>query len=799
MLCAVYCTFGALISAFDFPVDMTVLFSIFLLNSITLSIIAILYRGKGILALLIPASVLFIWNFSGIIEGAKWVIFYITEYYNRWILVSVQFPEAEMFTEGPTVFLAAAGIAVTFILAVAICLRRSTFLVIISTAPIVFLTFIITDTLADTIYIFGLIAVYLTLLISSAFNPDDFLKRGLIFAPVFLLAMLLMGVTYLLASPNSNNREYHLQVLDWRIRTIVWQLGQMGNPGANLEVGWPEGTSGGSWMYNTNNVSVADAGERVMTGVELLEVVSSASGTFYLRGYSMDSFDGRSWKNKSDFSMLQDEELARNTPALIAAVFESSGNSGDAVSVAGIDITQIGDITNVDYLPYYFGDNYLIQWAYPGYQPHEKYFLYTTEPIHRLVSDEKIIFHNTPTDESFIYVVVGDESRYDDVLNNENYFSIIVDPNIYIDEDMYSDGNMIFDDGSVIRDQIEFWSSITDYSVVSNVQLSDYNELVLSSGKYTEVDGNTAQALRQLAADAGIDPTSERVEVVDAVAKYIRSSAVYTLSPATIPRGEDFALYFLETTKEGYCIHFATAAVLMLRSLGVPARFVSGFVATVSQSNVGNTVVLTDANAHAWVEVYYDNIGWLYLEVTPSAAGSVIPDARLHAPETPTPPPDSPLPTERPDFDETPPDDIDPRGNGQSWVGSGNIAGDQATQAFYRALINISIAIICIAVCMLALRIRRKIIIKRRNEHFKQSNTNTAVIYMWRYIVRLSKREAVPKTEIEEIALKAQFSQHRLTEKERTEVINYTKRLADEVYLGRRKYSRLWLKYIRAL
>jgi len=785
MLCAVYCTFGALISAFEFPVDMTVLFLILMLNSITLSIIAVLYRGKGILALLIPATVLFIWNFSQIIDGAKWVIFYITEYYNRWILVSVQFPEAESFTGNPTVFLAAAGIAVTFLLAFAICLRRSTFLVIMTTAPIVFLTFVITDTLADTIYIFGLIAVYLTLLISSALNPDDFLKRGLTFAPVFFLSMLLMGVTYLVASPNSNNREYNLAVLDWRIRTIAWQLGQMGNPRGNLEVGWPEGIGNGLWMYNTNSVSIADAGARVMTGVELMEVVASEAGTFYLRGYSMDSFDGRSWRNNSDSAMLQDEELARNTPALIAAVSAISDNPDAAVFV-DIDIIRTGDITNVDYTPYYFGDNHLIQWTYPGYTPREKRFLNPLEPIHRLVKDKKILFYNAPTSESFVFIVAGEESRFDDTLNTDNYFAIAADPNLYEDESYY----LRYDD--------DFWLSITDYSIVSNVQLSDYTELVMRNGRYTEVEAGTAQALRQLAAQAGIDPKADRVEIVDAVAKYIRSSASYTLSPGTIPRGEDFALYFLETNREGYCIHFATAAVLMLRSLGVPARFVSGYVTTVSQSNVGNTVVLTDANAHAWVEVYYDNIGWLYLEVTPSAAGSVIPDARLHAPETPTPPP-TPLPTETPAVNDTPPDYENARGTGRLPSGVGGITDQQVAQAFYRVLITITVIIVSIAVCVLALRIRRKIILKRRDEHFKQSNTNTAVIYMWRYIVRVCKREAVPKTDIEEIALKAQFSQHRLTEEERTEVMRYTKRLADEIYSGKRKYSRLWFKYIRVL
>ena len=61
-------------------------------------------------------------------------------------------------------------------------------------------------------------------------------------------------------------------------------------------------------------------------------------------------------------------------------------------------------------------------------------------------------------------------------------------------------------------------------------------------------------------------------------------------------------------------MHFASAAVLLLRQLGIPARYVSGFTAELSADE---TVNVPDSAAHAWVEIYLDGFGWYPVEVTP--------------------------------------------------------------------------------------------------------------------------------------------------------------------------------------
>jgi len=81
---------------------------------------------------------------------------------------------------------------------------------------------------------------------------------------------------------------------------------------------------------------------------------------------------------------------------------------------------------------------------------------------------------------------------------------------------------------------------------------------------------------------------------------------------------------FLFTRKTGYCEHYATAMVLMLRGLGVPARLVTGFLAT-EWNDFGQYYTVRQRDAHAWVEVYYPNSGWVTIDPTPASGTAPIP------------------------------------------------------------------------------------------------------------------------------------------------------------------------------
>ncbi|MCM1190835.1 MAG: transglutaminaseTgpA domain-containing protein [Acetatifactor muris] len=118
--------------------------------------------------------------------------------------------------------------------------------------------------------------------------------------------------------------------------------------------------------------------------------------------------------------------------------------------------------------------------------------------------------------------------------------------------------------------------------------------------------------------------TGSVYDSVEDVLTYLTGNAVYNLDVPNTPGGKDFVEYFLFESGEGYCAHFASSAVLMLRYLGVPARYVTGYAASpgaFSRNAEGDySAVILDRQAHAWAEVYLDGIGWIPIEMTPGAA-----------------------------------------------------------------------------------------------------------------------------------------------------------------------------------
>jgi len=80
---------------------------------------------------------------------------------------------------------------------------------------------------------------------------------------------------------------------------------------------------------------------------------------------------------------------------------------------------------------------------------------------------------------------------------------------------------------------------------------------------------------------------------------------------------------FLFTRKTGYCEHYATAMVVMLRAVGIPARLVTGFLAT-EWNEYGSYFTVRQRDAHAWVEVYFPHSGWITMDPTPTVSAAVI-------------------------------------------------------------------------------------------------------------------------------------------------------------------------------
>lgn len=147
-------------------------------------------------------------------------------------------------------------------------------------------------------------------------------------------------------------------------------------------------------------------------------------------------------------------------------------------------------------------------------------------------------------------------------------------------------------------------------SAIQNEE-ADYRQFALNN--YLSVPENDKAFLSGICKDNGLQQGDP--ELIAKVASFVRGAAKYNLEFAPFPEDQDFVVYFLSVAKEGICSHFASAATLLYRMLGIPARFTSGFYVSCEKDS---TLVTTDS-AHAWVEVYREGTGWVQLEVTGSS------------------------------------------------------------------------------------------------------------------------------------------------------------------------------------
>ena len=100
-----------------------------------------------------------------------------------------------------------------------------------------------------------------------------------------------------------------------------------------------------------------------------------------------------------------------------------------------------------------------------------------------------------------------------------------------------------------------------------------------------------------------------------AIERYL-NSLTYTTKTIEPEQGQDFVDSFLFEQKEGYCTYFASAMAVMGRCLGIPTRYVEGFYVDYKDKK-DSYYTVKNADAHAWVEVYFDGIGWIPFEPTP--------------------------------------------------------------------------------------------------------------------------------------------------------------------------------------
>lgn len=115
-----------------------------------------------------------------------------------------------------------------------------------------------------------------------------------------------------------------------------------------------------------------------------------------------------------------------------------------------------------------------------------------------------------------------------------------------------------------------------------------------------------------------------------AIEQYLKNNYHYTERPKNVPDGEDPIVYFINDSQEGFCQHFNSALIMLLRSIDIPARYVKGYYYEPVDQDAAERQgylegidsgdeyqTIYDFHAHAWVEAYFPEVGWITLDATP--------------------------------------------------------------------------------------------------------------------------------------------------------------------------------------
>lgn len=326
-----------------------------------------------------------------------------------------------------------------------------------------------------------------------------------------------------------------------------------------------------------------------------------------------------------------------------------------------------------------------------------------------------------------------------------------------------------------------FPGSFSGLTVSADMTESELSYRSYAHAYYTELPESTRASLQELCVQNGLYPDME--DPITQVAYYVKNAGEYDTEVGLYPSA-DYAVYFLTTARRGTCVHFASAAAALYRTLGIPARVAEGFLL---DAESGETVDVKGYQAHAWVEVYQDGLGWLPVEVT--GQSGLDSDALGAHDETPEPEEtdsevDSTMPATPPPL---------PVGLLSDPVGG------EATQPASGSLLRLLLTACVILLLLAVLPIRRRVVLFLRERSFTQSDTRQAVIAIYGTAMKTQRYGAnVPQFLIGQ-AERAYFSQHEISPDDVDSCRRQLNTLLEESYTRLKPWGKFRFKYLSAL
>lgn len=570
---------------------------------------------------------------------------------------------------------------------------------------------------------------------------------------------------------------------------------------------------------NTDHVDLNNAGSIHFTGETALQIKSDKQYPLYLKSFAGSVFTGSGWEKlpDSDYTGINRQlgnRNAQNMLYLFASLLHQQNNP--TLNPFGVRIKNVNASKQCIYAPYnlsttpeaitgvhFVNDEFIRSDSLFGTSEYTFYaygfgqgqissnisgLVYSVMTKRLYHSDEDVTIPNSA--ESFFH----SQEKYN-ALNSENvksYYETTIPENVLQAMDIKS------------RDYME---AEQDYRVF----LYD---------KYTQLPQSTREKVQKLLKQEGLMDSvniwaasqakyySGVESMVNAVKHYLSKNCSYTLNPGKVPAGEDFTEYFLTKSHQGYCVHFATAATVMLRAMGVPVRYAEGYIVTpddYKNASAGGWANIPDCRAHAWVEIYYPGLGWQPLEVTP---GFNV-EKNLTQESNPV----NPLPAQNSLENESSSQgaaESSPEKKTESEAPSSaapssaaNPAAETGAKAATADSKAAQLPILIAAAVLFSLLVftvlKRKYVLSQREKCFTQPNFSKAAVGVYAYLTRLTKFGGEISAEFNELAQKARFSRNGITKDELKVMTDSARRLAQENYGSLPKWKQILFKYIHNL
>ena len=344
-------------------------------------------------------------------------------------------------------------------------------------------------------------------------------------------------------------------------------------------------------------------------------------------------------------------------------------------------------------------------------------------------------------------------------------------------------------------------------------------------------------------------------DCVSFVRSTLEAHASYTKTPGSTPRGNDYVEYFLYENKQGVCTHFASAAVLLFRLYGIPARYVEGYLVRDLESGNGAQAIMDEA-AHAWAEIYVKGVGWIPIEVTPGfideadladsndGQDSTISSDQLENATNPAEPetqveepqatvegifettPETTAENEQPSEPAKPSEQNQPTApnqqQSQSDPNNQNNTDNSKDDHFFKLLMHVILIVLCcilfIALIIFGMIYQRKMRLKRQEQHLK-GEPKEALLYALSRMDALCEAENLEKISIaadaaalqesfptitqeklmwlQDLLQELTFSNHAYGTELRDETAQLYRDMASDATARQSRLKRMWYRYGR--